>query len=210
MCIRDRSEDLQQVIAHFNRELSAATVEGQELRAAGTAAQISAGLQAALSEGTATMVIPPRRLSETQWARAVPIDGETLIATEGAQENFPLAPGDVIIVPETPTTVTVMGAVVRPGAVPYEEGLTPPDYIARSGDLTPDARKNRTVVIRANGEVTPKAFRSEIRPGDTLIEATSGRIIMPMTIPAEAMLKISTVSLPSISRSSGVIKVRAK
>ncbi|MGI5817803.1 MAG: SLBB domain-containing protein [Armatimonadota bacterium] len=165
----EQSEDLQQVIAHFNRELSAATVEGEEQRAAGTAAQISAGLQAALSEGTATMVIPPRRLSETQWARAVPIDGETLISSEGAQENFPLAPGDVVIVPETPTTVTVMGAVVRPGAVPYQDGLMPLDYIAKSGDLTPDARRNRTVVIRANGEVTPNALRTEIRPGDVIL-----------------------------------------
>lgn len=168
--IRDeQEEDLDQVIAHFNRELSAGTVEGEEQRAAGTAAQISAGLQAALSEGSATVVIPPRRLSNTQWARAVPIDGETLIASDGQVEDFPLTDGDVVVVPATPTTVTVMGAVVRAGAVPYEEGLRPLDYIARSGQFTQDARRRQTIVIRANGEVAPKALNADIRPGDIIL-----------------------------------------
>lgn len=166
---QEQENDLQQVIAHFNRELAASTVEGEEQRAAGTADQISRGLQAALSEGAATVVIPPRQLSKYQWARAVPINGEALIASGGMREDFPLTAGDVIVVPKTPTTVTVMGAVVRPGAVPYEEGLRPLDYIARSGDLTPDARKRRTVVIRANGEVTPKALHTEVRPGDIIL-----------------------------------------
>jgi protein involved in polysaccharide export with SLBB domain len=165
----EQEGDLEQVIAHFNRELAAATVEGEEQRAAGTSAQVSQGLQAALSEGTATVVIPPRRLSKRQWARAVPINGERLIATEGEEGDFPLTEGDVVVVPETPTTVTVMGAVVRPGAVPYEEDLRPLDYIAQAGDLTPDARKSRTVVIRANGEVSPKALHTTIRPGDIIL-----------------------------------------
>ena len=165
----EQEGDLEQVIAHFNRELAATTVQGQQYRAAGTAAQISQGLQTALSAGTSTVVIPPRLLSKHQWARAVPIDGATLIASRGAKGDFPLTEGDVVVVPKTPTTVTVMGAVVRPGAVPYEEGLEPLDYIAKSGDLTPDAIKRRTVVIRANGAVTPSALHAEIKPGDIIL-----------------------------------------
>jgi protein involved in polysaccharide export with SLBB domain len=166
----EQADDLEQVISHFNRELSAATVEGEEQRSAGTAAAVSQGLQAALSEGAATVVIPPRQLSEEQWARAVPIDGEKLITSEGAEGDFPLTEGDVVVVPETPTTVTVMGAVVRPGATPYKEGLSPIDYITGdAGGLTPDARKRRTVIIRANGAVTPNAIRAEVRPGDVIL-----------------------------------------
>jgi len=168
--IGDEQEgDLEQVIAHFNRELAAGTVEGEEQRTMGTAAQITQGLEAALSEGGSAVIIPPRRLSKYQWARAVPIDGEALIASGGAREDFPLAPGDVVVVPETPTTVTVMGAVVRPGAVPYQLGFEPLDYIAKSGEFTQDARKRRTVVIRANGEVTPQALHTEIKPGDIIL-----------------------------------------
>ncbi|MFW5866674.1 MAG: SLBB domain-containing protein [Armatimonadota bacterium] len=165
----EQEEDLDQMISHFNRELASATVEGEEQRASGTTAQISAGLQTALSDGASTVVIPPRRLSKEQWARAVPIRGETLMNTEGEQEDLPLTEGDVIIVPETPTTVTVMGAVVRSGAVPYEEGLKTGDYIGKVGDFTSDARRDQTVIIRANGEVTPKALRAEIRPGDIIL-----------------------------------------
>ena len=168
--IGDEQEgDLEQMIAHFNRELATGTVEGEEQRTMGTTAQITQGLQAALSEGGSAVIIPPRRLSKHQWARAVPIDGEALIASGGSQEDFPLAPGDVVVVPETPTTVTVMGSVVRPGAVPYQLGFTPLDYIAKSGQFTQDARKRRTVVIRANGEVTPHALHTEIRPGDIIL-----------------------------------------
>ncbi len=165
----DQEEDLAQMINHLNRELAAGTVEGEEQRAAGTAAQISAGLQAALSEGTATVVIPPRRLDSEQWARAVPIDGAALIESAGEREDFPLSDGDVIVVPETPTTVTVLGAVGRSGAVRYEEGLKTTDYIEMAGDFGPDAHKRRTVVIRANGEVTPNGLRAEIRPGDIIL-----------------------------------------
>ncbi len=165
----EQQNDLRQMIAHFNRELAASTVEGDEQRSAGTAAQISQGLSAALSKGADTVIIPPRRLRENRWARAVPIDGETLIATDGREGDFPLAPGDVIVAPTKPTTVTVMGAVVRPGAIPYREGLDSSDYIDQSGDLTPDARKQRTVVIRANGEVTPEGLDADIKPGDIIL-----------------------------------------
>ncbi|MFP4249093.1 MAG: SLBB domain-containing protein [Armatimonadota bacterium] len=165
----DQEEDLSQMIDHLNRELAAGTVEGEEQRAAGTAAQISAGLQTALSEGTATVVIPPRQLDSEQWARAVPIDGAALIESAGEREDFPVSDGDVIIVPETPTTVTVLGAVGRSGAVRYEEGLKPTDYIGMAGDFGPDAHRRRTVVIRANGEVTPNGLRAEIRPGDIIL-----------------------------------------
>ncbi len=165
----EQEADLGQVIAHFNRELAAGTVEGERQRATGTAAQISAGLAAALSEGSATVVIPPRRLSSTQWVRAVPVDGEALIESGGRREDFPLLDGDVVVVPELPTTVTVMGAVVRAGAVPYEEGLTLRDYVAKAGQFTEDARKAQTIVIRANGAVVPKALNAQIHPGDIIL-----------------------------------------
>jgi len=165
----EQEDDLAQVIGMFNRELAAATLEGDEARAAGMASQLTEGLQAALFEGASTVVIPPRRLNKQAWARAVPINGERLIESRGREGDFPLAPGDVIIVPRMPTTVTVLGAVVKPGAVPWSEGMRPRDYVAQSGDLTADARADRTVVIRANGEVTPRAFETDIRPGDIIL-----------------------------------------
>jgi len=165
----EQEEDLRQVIATFNREMTSATVEGETQRAAGTSAQLAASLQAALMEGENTVIIPPRRLSETAWARAVPIDGATLIASEGSEGDFPLLRGDVVVVPEQPTTVTVMGAVVRAGALSWREGQRAIDYVERAGNFTSDARQAQTVVIRANGEVVPRAVRTEIYAGDIVL-----------------------------------------
>lgn len=168
--IADEQEaDLRQVIATFNREITSATVEGQEQRAAGTSAQLATSLQAAFMEGENTVIIPPRQLSETAWARAVPIDGATLIASGGQEGDFPLLRGDVVVVPPRPTTVTVMGAVVRAGALSWEEGQRAIDYVERAGNFTADARQAHTVVIRANGEVVPKALRTEIYAGDIVL-----------------------------------------
>lgn len=165
----EQEEDLRQVIATFNREITAATVEGEERRVAGTAAPLAASLQTALTEGGNTVIIPPRRLSETAWARAVPIDGATLIATQGREGDFPLLRGDVVVIPPRPTTVTVMGAVVRAGALSWEDGQCALDYIERAGNFTPDARRPQTVVIRANGEVVPRALKAEIYAGDIIL-----------------------------------------
>ncbi|MGC9317104.1 MAG: SLBB domain-containing protein [Armatimonadota bacterium] len=165
----EQSEDLSQVIAVLNRELAARTVEGEEQRQAGMTEQVAEGLRAALSESGSAMIIPPRRLTERAWARAVPIDGERMLATRGREGNFDLAHGDVVVVPEMPSTVTVLGAVVRPGALVWKQGLTPMDYINDSGGPAPDARMRRMVVIRANGAVEAEARRTEIKPGDIIL-----------------------------------------
>jgi len=130
---------------------------------------VTAGLSAALSEGGSAVVVPPRRLSATAWARAVPIEGAVLIENKGERQDFPLMNGDVIVVPPMPKTVTVMGAVVRPGAVPYAPEYTPLYYIQESGGTTPDARMGRLVIIRANGRVEPRAFQAKVRPGDVIL-----------------------------------------
>ncbi len=168
--ISDRQgADLHQLIATFNRELVSATVEGQEQVAAGVAGQVAESLQAALSEGGTTVVIPPRRLSERAWVRAVPIDGQAVIESEGREGDFPLTNGDVLVVPTTPTTATVMGAVVRAGALPWKPDQRAIDYIQQAGGLTTDARQEQTVVVRANGEVVAHAMKAPVYAGDVIL-----------------------------------------
>lgn len=163
------SADLRQVMNTFNRELTADTLEGEEQRRVGVAGQVAEGLQAAFAQHERAIIIPPRRLTQDAWARAVPIDGELMMTTEGEQGNFELVHGDVIIVPEMPTTVTLMGAVIRPGALRWEDTLCAQDYVDRAGGLAPDAQMRRTVVIRANGAVEADGLCTELRPGDIIL-----------------------------------------
>jgi len=165
----EQEGDLDEVIRNFNRELSSANVTGQQQRTAGSAAAITAGLTAAVSEGGSAVVIPPRELDSRTWARAVPINGAKLIESEGREADFTLLNGDVVVVPPMPRTITVMGAVIRSGALAYTDGMRPVDYLASAGGATPDGKVDRLVIIRANGSVVPKALRAEVMPGDVLL-----------------------------------------
>lgn len=165
----EQAEDLAQMISTFNRGMLEDTVEADRQRTAGVAGQVAEGLRTAFSQHDRALIIPPRRLDQDAWARAVPIDGELMMQTRGERGNFDLVHGDILIVPETPNTITLMGALVRPGALAWREELTALQYIDRAGGTAPDADMSRTVLIRANGAVEADALQSEIRPGDIIL-----------------------------------------
>ena len=188
----DQADDLQQVIQNFNRELSSETVQGQQQRIAGLAGSVTAGLTAALGEGGAAVVVPPRVLDSRTWARAVPIDGERLVQSEGQEGNFALMNGDVLVVPRMPRTLTVMGAVVRPGALPYVEGRPATEYVQHAGGTTTDGVLRRMVIIHANGSVTANALRAQVQPGDVLL-VPSGYLIKHINKPGTLERILSAV-----------------
>jgi protein involved in polysaccharide export with SLBB domain len=165
----EQEADLRQVIAHFNRELVSDTVEGQTQRMSGVAGTVTAGLTAALSEGGSAVVVPPRKLNGSAWAQAIPIDGGRLIETSGREGDFALINGDVVIVPTMPRTVTVLGAVIRPGALAFVEGQLAMEFINQAGGPAPDGKPSRLIIIRANGSVAPNAMRAQVMPGDVLL-----------------------------------------
>ncbi len=167
----DQTDDLNQVLAGFNRERTPGSVSmPQETRAASLQATVTSQLTSLFSgQNGMAIVIPPRTLSAEFWARAVPIDGQKLIETQGAEGDMPLMAGDTIVVPQTPTTVAVIGAVVRPGAVTYTGPKTAWDYVTAAGGPTSDAAIRRLVVVRANGSVSPTEDTKEIYPGDVVV-----------------------------------------
>lgn len=167
----DQTDDLNQVLAGFNRERTPGGVSmPQEARAASLQATVTNQLASVFSgQSGMAFVIPPRPLSAEYWAKAVPIDGEKLIASQGAEGDMPLMAGDTVVVPETPTTVAVIGAVVRPGAVTYVGPKTAWDYVTAAGGPTPDAAIRRLVVVRANGAVSPTEDTKEVYPGDVIV-----------------------------------------
>lgn len=86
-----------------------------------------------------------------------------------------LQEGDSLFVPTLLQTVTVTGGVFYPTSVRYEEDKSYEDYITAAGGFTGMAKKNRSYVIYANGEVDKvKRFLffknyPEVRPGATLV-----------------------------------------
>ena len=82
--------------------------------------------------------------------------------------NILLLPGDVVAVPTLQQTVTVSGAVVRPGALNYEEKLGVWDYIDRSGGLGWRASRDVLVIKALSGEKKRVKDVQQIQPGDRI------------------------------------------
>lgn len=85
-------------------------------------------------------------------------DGEILLVNffkllekGNMEENIPLAPNDVIYVPDNKEQrVFVIGEVNRQSAIPIGNGLTLLEAIAEAGGFTHDANKGAILVMRGN------------------------------------------------------------
>ena len=95
----------------------------------------------------------------------------------GANEDIVLQKDDRLIVPKMSQEVTIIGEVQRPTSYLFDQGLTPKDYIVKSGGLKPSADDDGIYVVKASGEVLApqqrlfrfKAVNSGIQPGDTIV-----------------------------------------
>jgi polysaccharide biosynthesis/export protein len=63
-----------------------------------------------------------------------------------------LEPGDVIYVPQRPSTVTVLGQVLQPGSFPFEKGATVGDYLEAAGGYAQYADESTTFVVLPDGK----------------------------------------------------------
>lgn len=161
--------ELRQVLDTFNRER-----EEQFLERARCGMLVQGQISRALanivsSDDGAMVVVPPRLLSQDVWAQAIPIDGEGVVASEGQESDIELMDGDYIVVPRRSSTVGIVGAVVRSGAIPYEGAYSPRRYVELAGGAAEDANLARMVVIRANTRVVPGRLVREVYPGDVIV-----------------------------------------
>lgn len=86
-----------------------------------------------------------------------------------------LEEGDELFIPSERQTVKVEGEVLSPALVRYEKGKNLKSYIESSGGFSSNAKKNRTYVIHANGDIeTTKQFLffklyPEVKPGSVIL-----------------------------------------
>ena len=74
--------------------------------------------------------------------------------------------------PETPTTIQVIGAVTNQRGVLYSPGKPLAFYVAQAGGFTPDSAKDHIVIIHAGGGIIPANKTHELRPGDVILVPT--------------------------------------
>lgn len=93
--------------------------------------------------------------------------------------DLPLEDGDRFIIPSVPASVNVVGSVYDQSSFLYEAQKRVGTYLQMAGGPTKDADKERSFVIRANGEVvsymTTKVLWGNdfpnlpVHPGDTIV-----------------------------------------
>jgi protein involved in polysaccharide export with SLBB domain len=138
---------------------STAALEEESFRR--TADQIESQLLLAMSRTSAAPKLDPAAFAVTQGfiktlktqkgLGRVSIVADPAILTEQPEQNTLLEGGDVIYVPQRPSTVSVLGEVLQPGSFVYKPSLSPEDYLAKAGSATAYADESLTFIVLPDG-----------------------------------------------------------
>lgn len=127
----------------------------------------------------------------------VPLDLRALLQDGNASADQALQPGDVLVVPPISGTVYLVGQVVRPGPVPYQQAETAMAAWSQAGGATPDGDLRNAMIVRAN-ETIPLDLQA-LERGDTrqnLPLQAGDRLLVPRY--AMQMYVLGQVGTPGI------------
>lgn len=87
-----------------------------------------------------------------------------------------LEPGDVVYVPQRPSTIAVLGQVAQPGNFPYRSNFTMADYISQAGGYSATSDEAMTFIVLPDGsarkvQTSWLSFggESSLPPGSTIV-----------------------------------------
>ena len=167
--------DIDRIKALGNADSGGSLIGGAQTSSVGNTA---AGQTIAQELSKHSLVTAPRRLTDKELDPSGNIAINLPAALDEAKRKVPgvddilLKDGDTIIVPETPTTIQVVGAVTNQRGVLYSPNKTLEFYVAQAGGFTPDSAKDRIVIIHAGGGIIEAKKARELRPGDVILVPT--------------------------------------
>ena len=130
----------------------------------------------------------------------VGIELDKALENPGSDFDMVLREGDMLIVPETTSTVRINGAVMYPNTVLYQKGKALKYYVSQAGGYGYRAKRNKAYIIYMNGTVS----RVNSRTGASKMEPGC-EIVIP-TKPERNGLKISEIlSISTTAASLGVM-----
>ena len=176
-----QAKELERFMATQKQQLTA-----QSASAAGGAVSVAGGGAASGTGQIAEQQVLAIRLQHLEAITArvdlgrVVVKLESLESLEGSDEDLRLEAHDVIKIPATPQTVTIIGSVRNPTTLAYRPGLKAADYIKLAGGESPDASKGEMYIVRANGttEIGYLAVK-EMELGDTIVVPQKIEITTP-------------------------------
>jgi protein involved in polysaccharide export with SLBB domain len=89
---------------------------------------------------------------DAEFGNRIPISWNDVENDSSSIYNIALKPGDTLVVPRDPHTISVVGDVGLPSTVPYKEGASLAYYIKQAGGYTTTSEQGDEVVILPNGK----------------------------------------------------------
>jgi protein involved in polysaccharide export with SLBB domain len=119
------------------------------------------------------------RLRQLQPTGRIVLELRPHSAGENDLPETQLEDGDLLLVPSTPATIQVVGAVLNQNAFLFRNGARAGEYLHLAGGPNRDADRKQTFILRADGSVTghnagQSIFSSgfnnvRLYPGDTVV-----------------------------------------
>ncbi|MEI8033220.1 MAG: SLBB domain-containing protein [Chlorobiaceae bacterium] len=156
---REQQRKLEESIDRYEKDIETSSKQ----RIAADPAQAAA---------VASEVETQRRL--VQKLRAVKAEGRIVFSLKSSSvkladmPDFLLKDGDRLYIPETPTTVDVIGAVYSQSTFIYEPHRSVNGYLVMAGGVTPTGQKSELYRICADGSVKSNQGGS-VNPGDAIV-----------------------------------------
>jgi len=99
----------------------------------------------------------------------ISIDFKRFFIDRDDKLNIVLQQGDMITVPTTPTTVTVVGQVQKGGTFPYEPGTLLSYYLGMAGGYAERASTGNIKINRWGGKTVNGRESTAMEPGDVVV-----------------------------------------
>ncbi len=92
-----------------------------------------------------------------------------------------LEPGDVVYIPQRPSTISVLGQVMQPGSLPYRSNLTLKDYVQMAGGYSPTSAPSNVFIVLPDGSAR-KLETSWLGFGNTPALPPGSAIVVPRDV----------------------------
>ena len=129
----------------------------QELENTLATALTSGGTSGSRSLGVASQTLANlvETLRSTKPVGRMVMEADPTVLQIRPDLDIVLEPGDRLVMPKRPSSVTVTGEVLSPGAMQFARGLHADDYIDMSGGVGQAGDKQRIFVVLPNGVAKP-------------------------------------------------------
>lgn len=81
----------------------------------------------------------------------ISVVADPAILARKAEANVLLESGDVVFIPQRPSTVSVMGEVMQPGSFVYQPGMSAKEYLSKAGGFSGFADDSLTFIVFPDG-----------------------------------------------------------